>query len=109
MAESHGFSLTCVLVSGRALGFRVRSSDRQLPVSLWPSGLLDSSRQWLSHVHLCGQQKGILQHVFQAGWLKLGLLQASQICHVHSGLCAAKETQASDPLRTRSKAKGAAA
>ena len=109
VAESHGFSLTCVLVSGRALSFRVRRSDRQLPDSLWPSGLLHSSRRWLSHVRLCGEQKGILQHVFQDGWLKLGLLQASQICHVHSGLCAGKETQVSDPLRMRSKARGAAA
>ena len=105
-AESHGSSLTCVLVSGHALSFRVRRSDRQLPDSLWPSGLLHSSRPWLSHVRLCGEQKGILQHVFQDGWLKLGLLQASQICHVHSGLYAGKETQASDPLRTRSKARG---
>ena len=51
---------------------------------------------------------GILQHVCQNGWLRLGLLQTSQICHVHSVLCAGNETQTSDPLRARNTPQGAA-
>ena len=106
----HWFSLTCVLVSRGALSFRVRSNGHQLPVFLLSSGF---PRFLMAvafpHAAYVENRTGILQHVFQNGWLRLGLLQTSQICHVHSVLCAGNETQTSDPLRTRNTPHGAAA